>query len=357
MPSVFKKILSHKHIKLIALIFILFLTFITYRIYIWANTQSTDNAYIEANISSVSAEVGGVIERVLVEENNFVKEGQIIAQINKADYQAKYAQAEANLDEAIHSIEMIEQNIQLGIIKQNKAIEAYEFAKKNFKIVETNYNRTTKLSEDNYASKKSLDDTKIAYKKAESDLFQAELDRQSSQENVKLLEIKKLVAVAKSNTALQERNLAKRALDNTNIRSPIDGVVGNSSLREGNFIRPGVVLFSVVPIDRLYVKANFKETQISKFKPGMVASIEIDSEPETKLEGIIRNVSPATGSKFSLLPPANATGNFTKIVQRVPVIIDFTVPDEIKNKIVPGMSTLIKVRIDQEIKKNTDTDS
>lgn len=355
MPSVLEKILSHKHAKLIALVSVIFLLFFTYKIYIWANTQSTDNAYIEANISSVSAEVGGVIERVLVEENNFVQEGQIIAQINSADYKAKYEQAEANLDEAIHSIEIIEQNIKLGIIKQNKAIEVHEFAKENFKVVEANYKRTIKLSEDNYASQKNLDDIKIAYKKAKSDLFQTELDLESTQENVKLLEIQKLVAIAKSNTALQERNLAKRALDNTNIRSPIDGMIGNSSLREGNYIRPGVVLFSVVPIDKLYIKANFKETQISKLKPGMTASIEIDSEDGITLQGTIRNISPATGSKFSLLPPANATGNFTKIVQRVPVIIDFTIPDVIKHKIVPGMSTLIKVRIDQKI--NDDKDS
>ena len=355
MPSVLEKILSHKHAKLIALASVIFLLFFTYKIYIWTNTQSTDNAYIEANISSVSAEVGGVIERVLVEENNFVQEGQIIAQINSADYKAKYEQAEANLDEAIHSIEIIEQNIKLEIIKQNKAIEVHEFAKENFKVVEANYKRTIKLSEDNYGSQKNLDDIKIAHKKAESDLFQAELDTQSAQENVKLLEIQKLVAVAKSNTALQERNLAKRALDNTNIRSPIEGIIGNSSIREGNYIRPGVVLFSVVPIDKLYIKANFKETQISKFKPGMIASIEIDSEDGITLQGTIRNISPATGSKFSLLPPANATGNFTKIVQRVPVIIDFTIPNAIKHKMVPGMSTLIKVRIDQKI--NDDKDS
>ena len=112
------------------------------------------------------------------------------------------------------------------------------------------------------------------YEKAKRDVSQAVLDMQTSKENVVLLEIKKLAAIAENNTALQARNLAKRALDNTNIRSPIDGVIGNSSLRAGNYIRPGVVLFSVVPIDKLYVKANFKETQISKFKPGMIASIE-----------------------------------------------------------------------------------
>jgi membrane fusion protein (multidrug efflux system) len=100
-----------------------------------------------------------------------------------------------------------------------------------------------------------------------------------------------------------------------------------------------------VPIDKLYVKANFKETQISKFKSGMKASLEFDSEPG-KIIGTIRNVSPATGAKFSLLPPANATGNFTKIVQRVPVLIDFEVPEDKKNKIVPVMSTIVKIRID-----------
>lgn len=354
MSSILEKISSHKHAKLIAGISALFLLFVTYKIYVWANTQSTDNAYIEADISSVSAEVGGVIEHVLVKENNFVKEGQIIAQINAADYKAKYEQAEANLDGAMRNIEMIDQNIKLAIINQNKASEAHEFAEENFRIAEIDYKRITELSKDNFASKKNLDNTKIAYKKAKNDLSQAVLDLQTSKENVKLLEIKKLVAIAKSNTTLQERNLTKRALDNTNIRSPIDGVVGNSSMQEGNFIRPGVVLFSVVPIDKLYVKANFKETQISKFRPGMVASIEIDSESGTKIEGVIRNVSPATGSKFSLLPPENATGNFTKIVQRVPVIIDFTVPDVIKNKIVPGMSTLTSVRIDQKIEESVD---
>jgi membrane fusion protein (multidrug efflux system) len=347
MPAILNKIISHKHAKLIAGVSVLCMVFITHKIYVWANTQSTDNAYIEADISSVSAEVGGVIDRVLVKENNFVKDGQVIAQINDADYRAMYEKAEAALDGAIRNIEMIEQNIKLAIINQSKATESNEFAEENFKIVEIDFQRISELSKDNFASKKNLDNTKIAFEKAKSGLSQAVLDMQTSRENVALLEIKKLAAIAKSSTALQERNLAKRALDNTNIRSPIDGIIGNSSLRDGNYIRPGMVLFSVVPVDKLYVKANFKETQISKFKPGMIASIVIDSESGIKIEGTIRNVSPATGSKFSLLPPANATGNFTKIVQRVPVIIDFIAPEEIKSRIMPGMSTITSVRIDQ----------
>ena len=349
MPSILNKIMAHKYSKLIAGISAIALLLITYKIYVWANTQSTDNAYIEADISSVSSEVGGVIEKILVKENNIVKDGQIIAQINISDYKARYEQAEAALDGSLRNIEMIQQNIKLAIIKQKKATEANEFAEENFKVAEKDFKRISELSKDNFASKRNLDNTRIVFEKAKSGLSQAVLDMQASKENVVLLEIKKLAAIAENNTALQARNLAKRALDNTNIRSPIDGVIGNSSIREGNYVRPGVVLFSVVPINELYVKANFKETQISKLKLGMIASIEIDSESGTKIEGTIRNVSPATGSKFSLLPPANATGNFTKIVQRVPVIIDFVAPDDIKSKIVPGMSTTTRIRIDQKI--------
>ena len=347
--TIINKLQSHRYAKPVMVISAIILLFFAYRIYVWANTQSTDNAYIEADISNVSAEVSGVIEKVLVKENNFVKAGQIIAKIRDDDYVANLAKAEAVLDGAKHDIEMIEQNIRFSIIEQSKAREAYEFAEENFKFSETDYKRTYELSKDNFASKKNLDSTKISFAKAKSELLQADLNVQSSRENLALLEIKRLAAIAKQSNSLQERNLIKRQLANTSICAPVDGMLGNSSLREGNYIRAGVVLFSVVPLDELYVKANFKETQISKFTAGMKAQIIIDSESGSEIIGTIRNVSPATGAKFSLLPPANATGNFTKIVQRVPVIIDFTTPENIQNKIVPGMSTLVRIRTDQKV--------
>ncbi|MDP4708709.1 MAG: HlyD family secretion protein [Rickettsiaceae bacterium] len=345
--SIITKLLSHPRAKLIMAIIAIILLFIIYKIYAWANTQSTDNAYIEADISSVSAEVGGVIDAVFVKENNFVKAGQIIAKIKEDDYVAQLAKIAAMLEGAKHDIEMIEQNIKLAMIEQSKASESYEFAEENFKFSEIDYKRIEELSKDNFASKKNLDSTKIAFEKAKSELSQANFNMQTSSEELILLEIKRLAAIAKHSNVLQEHNLAQRALNNTNIKAPIAGMIGNSSLRAGNYVAPGVVLFSVVPIDELYVKANFKETQISKFLPGMKAKITIDSEPNSVIIGTIRNVSPATGAKFSLLPPSNATGNFTKIVQRVPVLIDFVAPEDIKHKIVPGMSSFIQVRLDQ----------
>ena len=342
--SLTDKFNSYRYAKHISVAVLLLLLFFTYEIYVWAKTQSTDNAYVEADISSISSEVNGVIDKVLVKENNIVEANQIIAKIKDDDHKANFNKAEAALDGARRDIEIIEQDIKLSNIEQQKTDEAYQFAVESFRISEIDYKRIQSLSKDNFASKKNVDSTKILFEKAKSDLVQAEFNMQTSKENLTLLEIKRFASIAKYNTSSAELDLAKRALDNTVIRSPIRGMIGNSSLREGNYIRAGSVLFSVVPIDELYIKANFKETQISKFKLGMKVEILVDSEKGEKIEGEIRNVSPATGAKFSLLPPSNATGNFTKIVQRVPVIIDFQVPERVKNKIVPGMSVFVKVR-------------
>lgn len=347
MQSFLSKIRNHPRAKIIFSVALIVLLFSAYKIYIWANTQSTDNAYIEADISNISAEVSGVIAEVLVKENNLVKAGQIIAKIKDDDYLARLKQSEAALEAAKHDIEIIGQNIRLAAIEKNKTTEAYEFADENFKITEVNHKRIIELSKDNFASKQKLDNSKIAFERTKNELSQAMLNMQISTEKLALLEIKKLAAIAKQSNVEQENYLAKRALDNTNIYSPIDGMIGNSGLREGSYVRSGVILFSVVPMNELYVKANFKETQIATFKTGMKASIVIDSLPGIKIPGTIRNISPATGAKFSLLPPANATGNFTKIVQRIPVLIDLHIPEELQEKIVPGMSSLVKVRVDQ----------
>ncbi len=333
--------------KLFIVLGVVVIIMLSYVIYRWSNTQSTDNAYVEADISYISSEVNGTVEKILVKENNYVEAGQVIAMIKDKDYEANFKKAEGELDSSRRDIEIIEQNIKLSRIDQQKAEEQHQFTQENYKILEDDYKRTKSLSQDNFATKKNLDGTKISFEKAKTELAQAEFSLQSSKENLTMLEIRRFAALAKYNISVAEMDLAKRALDNTIIRAPISGIIGNSSLREGGYVRAGTVLFAVIPIEDLYVKANFKETQISKFKPGMVVNISVDSEKGAKIEGKIRNISPATGAKFSLIPPANATGNFTKIVQRVPVIIDFTVPTAYKAKIVPGMSVVANIRTDQ----------
>ncbi|MGC0372281.1 MAG: hypothetical protein DGJ47_000991, partial [Rickettsiaceae bacterium] len=191
---------------------------------------------------------------------------------------------------------------------------------------------------------KNLDNASISYTKSKVDLEQSVLDQDLITEKLTLLKIKLLNAQAQYNTALAENVLAKENLNSTIIRAPISGLLANSILRKGSFVNSGRVLFSVVPIDQLYIKANYKETQIAKFKPGLTAEIFIDAVKGEKIVGHIRNISPATGSKFSLIPAQNATGNFTKVVQRVPVIIDFEVPAHLRDRIMPGMSSFIKIK-------------
>jgi len=337
---------SHRYFAHIMIIAGLAVCFLIYEMYGWFNTQTTDNAYIEADISNVSPEVSGVICEILVEENSKIKKGQIIAKINDADYRAALEKSLSTLESAKRDIEIIEKNTELAKIEETKAKEAFEFAEANFKLTKADYERIARLSKDNFASKQKLDSSEIAFEKTKNEFAQAQLNMQTTEERFLLLGIQRLSAISKYNTIKQETVLAQRALDNTVIKAPIDGTLGNSSLKIGNYVRAGLALFAIVP-DKLYVKANFKETQISKFAPGMKAELSFDSEPNVKIKGCIRSVSPATGSKFSLLPPANATGNFTKIVQRVPVTIDFEVPEHLAGKLTPGMSTIVRIRTDR----------
>ncbi len=343
---IISKYSSHRYFIHALVIIAVIFAFVIYRIYVWNNTQYTDNAYIEAEISNVSSEVSGVISEILVEENNQVKQGQIIAKIKDDNYHANYQKALSVLESAKRDIQIIEQNIKLAQIDQVKATESFEFAETNLKLTQVDYNRIQALSRENYASKQKLDSTEIALEKAKNEFSQAKLNMQTTEEKLALLEIQRLSSIAKHTTIQQEVILAKRDLDNTLICCPINGIIGNSSLKVGNYVRAGVVLFSIVP-EKLYVKANFKETQITNFKKGMQAVMSFDSEPTHEIIGYIRNLSPATGAKFSLLPPANATGNFTKIVQRVPVLIDFDIPAALVGKLTPGMSTIVKIRIDK----------
>lgn len=342
------KFKSHRYFNQILIIAGLALCFLIYKVYIWINTESTDNAYIEADISHISSEVNGVIHQVLVEENNRVTKDQVIAKIKDDDYQALVDKAESMLEGAQRNIQSIEQNIKLAGIDKVKALEAFDFAQINFDLTQADYDRTKMLSKDNYASQQKLDNTEIAFKKAKNELSQAKLNMQTAETKLELMEIERLAAIAKYETAKQEAFLAHRNLNNTIIRSPINGIIGNSSIKMGNYIRAGVILFSVVP-EKLYLKANFKETQVANFKPGMKATMTFDSENGRTITGQIRNISPATGSKFSLLPPANATGNFTKIVQRLPVTIDFEIPAELVGRLAPGMSAIVSIRTDKGV--------
>lgn len=317
-----------------------------YRIYVWANTQSTDNAYIDADISNVSIEVSGVLTKLFVTDNTKVNKGDLIGEIDDRDYKAKLAALEASIEACIKNIEIIEQKISIGQISLEQAAEKLKLNKISFDIVATDFIRVQELNKAKFASSKTLDDSKNAYQKAKTDYKQAQLDLDISKQHLQLLELEKAAEQEKLKELTENKKVTLRSLQNTKLIAMVPGIFGNSSLEVGNYIVPGRALFSIVQDNTMYIQANFKETQIQKFKSGMKVKIEFDALPKKVIYGKIRNIAPATGSKFSLIPPDHATGNFTKSVQRVPVLIDFESPNA---NLVPGMSAIVSIRTDQSM--------
>ena len=336
---------NQRYIKYAILLSAILLLYMTYTIYIWTNTESTDNAYVDADISIVGCEISGIVDKILVQDNNIVKKGAIIAEILDTDYKANLDKALADIDTKTHDIAYIEQQIHKEQLNFKKNKEQITLANTNLLLTERDLKRINELSKDNFASKKLLDDANYTFDKAKSDLNQKILDGEVIKQNLLSYDSEKLSKEANLKSLIQGKNLAQRALDNTKIRAPIDGIVANSSIKIGNYVRAGTALLAIVP-NKMFIKANFKETQIGRLTPGMKVDIKFDLLPSKKIIGTIRNVSPATGSKFSLIPPDNATGNFTKIVQRVPVLIDFEPFTDVTINPIPGMSAKIDIRTD-----------
>ncbi|MGI4775594.1 MAG: HlyD family secretion protein [Janthinobacterium lividum] len=335
---------KHTSFKYILIIVLFLLLYMTNKIYVWSNTESTDNAYVDAEISLIGSEISGTIKSVFITDNNKVKVGDIIAEIDNEQFKFNLAKIQADVDSATLGVELAEKEILIEQINLDKNKELLKLAKINLEISETNFKRTDDLTRDKFSSIKVFDDARIALETAKSEYNQAVLNLQISEQTLLSNRAQKLAKEASLESVKQNRNTATRNLANTKIRSPIDGTIASSNLKVGNYITPGMVLLLVIP-NESYVKANFKETQVAKLKVGMKAELRFDTYSKRKVIGTIRNLSPATGSEFSLLPPDNATGNFTKIVQRVPVLIDFQLPEGFNANIVPGMSVQVDIRI------------
>lgn len=344
MLKLYNKYKAHPYSKYVLILGSILAIYLIYRVYIWANTESTDNAYIDANISNVSSEVSGVVVKIYVADNMLVKKGDIIAEIDDRDYKSRLASIESSVKTSLKNVEVIKQEILIGEISLKQSREALEFADANFEANSKDYSRTVELNKESFASNKILDNSKVSFTKAKTEYNQAQLNLQMAEQKLSLLTLQKDVEEEKLKGLLQDKNVIARSLDNTKLLAPVNGTIANSSLQVGNFINQGRVVFFIVP-DKMYVRANFKETQIGKFVVGQQVKLQFDSLPKKVVYGKIRNFSPATGSKFSLIPSDNATGNFTKIVQRIPVLIDFELPENIKsNKLIPGMSLVVSVR-------------
>ncbi|RCW79269.1 HlyD family secretion protein [Paracoccus lutimaris] len=310
--------------------------------------QTTDNATLRADTTPVSAEVAGRVTRLLVADYQEVRAGDLLMQIDPTEYQARVDQARAGVAAAGAAIHNIESQIAL----QHRVIEQAEAGlaalQADRERIESENQRQTTLKQGGWASGQKLEAAVADMKRIEATIIEQQAEIAARREQLNVLATQSEQAGAELNSREAALTLARIDLDRTRITAPIDGVVGTSGVREGQYVRAGAQLVSVVPMTQLYVTANFKETQLAKVRPGQAVSLRIDTFPGEVLTGHVERLSPATGSVFSLLPADNATGNFTKIAQRISVRIALDDQTALAGLLRPGMSVEATVHTDRE---------
>lgn len=305
--------------------------------------ETTDDAYLAADISEISPEVTGPIQEVAVTENQQVRAGDILFRIDDRDYRNVLGKAEAALATHGQTLKRIGAQIDAAHAQVSQAEATQRAAEATLKNAATSAERTRNLNSSSFASQAALDDAVAAQEEAEAQVANARAAVHSALANVAVLEAELAEEEATGRTLSLAVEQAQRNLDRTLLRAPVDGVVANIAGETGELVSPGTVLAAVVPANALYVEANFKETQLAHVSPGAVATLTFDVAPDLALQGRVVSLSPATGALFSLLPPENATGNFTKVVQRVPVRIALPEGAAGDPHLRAGLSTIVTV--------------
>ena len=299
--------------------------------------ESTDDAYVQADSTIVSPKVSGYIAEVLVGDNQPVKAGQLLARIDDRDFRTALDQADADVaasEAAVHNLDA-QIALQQPVIAQETADVAA--AEANLQFAQEEQARYDGLMKSGSGTIQRAQQTDAALREKIAQLQHGKSGLLAAQKKVDVLTTDRARAVAQRDHARAVEAQAALNLSYTEISAPVEGTVGARSLRVGQFVQAGTQLMAVVPLDAVYVVANFKETQLTHVRNGQPVEIRIDSFHGTKLRGHVDSLSPASGLEFALLPPDNATGNFTKIVQRVPVKIALD-DRSLTGLLRPGMS-------------------
>ena len=309
----------------------------------WRFQQSTDDAYVESDISLISPKIEGYIKDVEVEDNQHVKAGQVLFVIDDSDFAAKVAQSKAAVDAEVASVATFETRHDQQLAMINQAGAELESAKAEVERADLDQKRYVSLVASDVATKQRYETAEADATKASANLLRAQAALEAAKQQLAVLDAQKHEEQAKRDQARATLQLAQNDLDNTVIRAPVDGVIGNRAGQIGQYVKPGTQLASLVPLPHVYVTANFKETQLTRMRPGQPAEISVDAYPDQVIEGKVESFAPASGAEFSLLPPDNATGNFTKIVQRVPVRIAVPADGPLSPLLRPGLSVVVNV--------------
>jgi membrane fusion protein (multidrug efflux system) len=314
---------------------------VDYGHYYWTTGRylvTTDDAYVDAHSVLISPKVSGYIAAVPVDDNQTVKAGQVVARIEPQDYQTALDQARANVAAAQANIATLRRQIaqQRLAVEQTRQTVAADQAAAVYS--QQNYQRYTTLERTGYGTVQQAQQSA-----AEIGEKQAALARDATGVSVaqKQVSVYKAQLVQAEATLAQQQATERQAelnLSYTTIAAPFDGTIGVRTTQVGQFVRPGTKLMAFVPLQAVYITANYMETQLTHVRSGQPVTLNVDTFPDLTVHGHVDSLAPASGQQFALLPPDNATGNFTKIVQRIPVKIDVDRNDPVAGRLRPGMS-------------------
>src|SRR5215831_18379357 len=305
--------------------------------------QSTDDAYVQSDVSVISPKIEGYIKKVKVADNQEVAEGAVLFVIDDRDFKAKAAQAEAAVVTAEATISTFESRLKLQQSMIDQAAAMVKSAEADLSRAQQDYKRYSSLITTDFASRQRFEQAEADARKAEAALAKSRAALPAEESQLAVQQSQKREEEARLQQARANLQLAKNDLDNTVIRAPVSGIAGNRAGQVGQYVKPGTQLLSLVPLPQVYVTANFKETQLTRMRPGQLAEVSVDAYPDVPVQGRIESFAPASGAQFSLLPPDNATGNFTKIVQRVPVRIALPGDSQLAGLLRPGLSVTVTV--------------
>jgi membrane fusion protein, multidrug efflux system len=312
-----------------------------------AAVQTTNDAYVRAEMTRLASRVAGEVRTVAVKDFQRVKSGDLLVEIDPADYQAQVAQAEAGVVGAKAALDNLDNQVELQYATIAQAEAQRVSAEARDVEARQEQERQQSLTQTQAGTRQKLEQAVADYAKAEADVRASRAVIAAQRHQLEVLAGTKKQRTADLLGAQAALAAARLRLGYTRIVAPFDGVVGERQVQPGDYVNIGSSLINIVPLPNVYVIANYKETQLTRVKPGQPVEITIDSFPDQTLRGEVERVSPASGSQFALLPPDNATGNFTKVVQRIPVRIALDKDQPLLERLLPGMSAVTRIHVDE----------
>lgn len=306
--------------------------------------ETTDNAYIRGEITPISAKVSGYVETVQVADNQVVSGGDSLLRIEDLEYRVR-------LERGKNSLEERQAALSVATGKREQQSSKIDLAQAQLMVAEVElereteeFNRFEKLHKEGIISPLEYGKVLARKKRCQAEKAAAEASLRVAKQELNVLSAEEKQLSAEIDQHRATLQLLQQEVADTEILAPIAGTIGNRRVRAGQYVRPGAILMVLIPLHEVWIEANFKEVQLARMRVGQPVEIEVDAFPGRKYTGRIESLSPASGAEFSVLPPENATGNFTKIVQRIPVKISIESNLQQQKKLLPGMS--VEVRLD-----------